>query len=86
MSGNPDSQRSNDSKAEFTNEGDKTVPRYDVGYGCPDKYKFKAGQSGNPLGRPKRPKPLSFELELADELSQVIAENENCSITTNNRS
>jgi hypothetical protein len=76
MSGNPDSQRSKDSKAEFTNEG------YDVGYGRPpDKYKFKPGQSGNPLGRPKRPKPLSFEPELVDELSQVIAENENGSIT-----
>ncbi len=80
MSGNPENQHSNDSKAERTKERDKTVPSYDVGYGRPpDQYKFKPGQSGNPLGRPKRPKPLSFEPELADELSRSTAEN--CNIT-----
>ena len=78
MSGNPEDPHSND-KAERPKERDKTVP-YDVGYGRPpDQYKFKPGQSGNPLGRPKRPGPLSFERELADELSRSTAEN--CNIT-----
>ncbi len=84
MSDKPDNQdrSSNDrNEPEAINDSGKTGSNYRVGYGRPpDEYKYKPGQSGNPLGRPKRPKPLSFEPELADELSQSIAENE-CSIT-----
>ncbi len=45
----------------------------DVGYGRPPRHaQFKPGQSGNPLGRPKR--SISFASELADELSRTITE------------
>lgn len=78
MAGNPDNQKGrNDSTgADTIKEGGKT-DSYDVGY-CrpPEKHKFKPGESGNPLGRPKRPKPLSFAPELADELCQSIPEND----------
>jgi hypothetical protein len=85
MSDNPNNNqgRSNDgNEPEPINEAGKPGSNYNIGYGRPpDKYKYKPGQSGNPLGRPKRPKPLSFELDLADELSQSIADTENRTIT-----
>ena len=44
-----------------------------VGYGRPPRHtRFKRGQSGIPLGRPKR--TISFASELADELSRTITE------------
>ncbi len=74
-------RKSDGTEADTVNEGSKSGS-YAVGY-CrpPDKHKFKPGQSGNPLGRPKRPNPLSFEPELADELYQSIAMTENSTIT-----
>jgi hypothetical protein len=48
---------------------------YDVGYRKPPKAtRFKAGQSGNPRGRPKGTRNLKTDLE--EELQEVIAVSE----------
>jgi Family of unknown function (DUF5681) len=45
---------------------------YDVGYGRPPKqHQFKAGQSGNPSGRPKGVRSLKSDLR--DELAELVA-------------
>lgn len=47
-----------------------------VGYGRPPRHsRFKAGQSGNPSGRPKGAR--SLKSDLADELSQMVQVREN---------
>lgn len=47
-----------------------------VGYGRPPRHsRFKAGQSGNPSGRPKGAR--SLKSDLADELSQLVQVTEN---------
>jgi hypothetical protein len=47
------------------------TPKYDVGYGKPPRHsRFKAGQSGNPRGRPKGVR--NFSSDLADELAERI--------------
>lgn len=47
-----------------------------VGYGRPPRHsRFKAGQSGNPSGRPKGAR--SLKSDLADELSQMVQVSEN---------
>lgn len=47
-----------------------------VGYGRPPRHsRFKAGQSGNPSGRPKGVR--SLKRDLADELSQMVQVSEN---------
>jgi hypothetical protein len=69
MSADLDAQKLSDG-AELTtenSEGDST----EAGYCRPPKHsRFKPGQSGNPLGRPKGTVP--FASELADELSRTI--------------
>ncbi|HYC99384.1 DUF5681 domain-containing protein [Brevundimonas sp.] len=47
-----------------------------VGYGRPPRHsRFKAGQSGNPSGRPRGAR--SLKSDLADELSQMVQVTEN---------
>lgn len=47
-----------------------------IGYGRPPRHsRFKAGQSGNPSGRPKGAR--SLKSDLADELSQIVQVTEN---------
>jgi hypothetical protein len=55
-------------------EGNKGLPAkaYEVGYGKPpEKKRFQPGQSGNPRGRPK--KPRSIRDRFARELERKIA-------------
>ncbi len=73
MSTSPDETLGNQSHA---TEG---AGNDEVGYRNPPKHsRFRPGQSGNPLGRPKG--TLSFAPELIDELLRTIADN-----TTNKR-
>jgi hypothetical protein len=66
-----DSEKELSKRAEHAAEGSN-----DVGYCNPPKHsRFKPGQSGNPLGRPKG--TVSFAPELADELMRTIAAPEN---------
>jgi hypothetical protein len=66
------------------NAAKSTAGSSKVGYGHPPKnFKFKPGQSGNPLGRPKG--SLSFASELAEELSIVVRSNDTDERITNKR-
>ena len=59
---------------------EKSNSNRDVGFCRPPKeHQFRPGQSGNPLGRPKN--TLSFVADLAEELSLLIAVNDNSRIT-----
>jgi hypothetical protein len=50
----------------------KPIANYNVGYGRPPRqHQFKAGQSGNPSGRPKGVR--SFKSDLRDELAEVVS-------------
>jgi len=50
----------------------KSTSNYSVGYGRPPKqHQFKAGQSGNPSGRPKGVR--SFKSDLRDELTELVS-------------
>ena len=54
------------------NEKDHASASYEVGYGKPPKKtRFRPGRSGNPLGRPKKPKSIQerFERELARKVA-----------------
>jgi len=54
------------------NEKDRAGASYEVGYGRPPKEtRFRPGRSGNPRGRPKKPKSIRerFERELARKVA-----------------
>lgn len=60
-------------KALRTKNEEKLRKDYEVGYGKPPKNtQFKKGQSGNKLGRKKKPLPLSLEEAIKLELNKEM--------------